>query len=376
MPVARKKAAPSLSIASIHAVVGSDESEVKRRALELSAELLPADAGEFGKDIIDGCVENAGDGASRIHQTVGALLTLPFFGGKFVWLKNVNFLGDSVLGRSAAVLEALEGLAETLKAGLPENITFLLSATDLDKRRAFYKSLASVAKVQVFDRLDASRSGWEEEAESAVLARAKESGLSFEPGAAELLALSTGGESRQIGNELEKLDLFLGSRRKVSVEDVRLLVPLSRAGVIFELGNALAARDIPQCVVLIDRLLYQGESAIGILLVAIIPTVRNLLLVKDLISRHKLPVPQAPFHFTAALNRLPESAVAHLPRKKDGALNAYGLGVVACHANRFRQEELGELFRACLEANILLVTSQLDPRMVLDQVVGRLGEGK
>jgi len=375
MPAATKKK-PAPPAAAIHAVVGTDESEVKKCALELAARLTPADAGEFGKDIIDGCVETADQAASRIHQTVEALLTLPFFGGgKFVWLKNVNFLGDNVLGRSAAVLEALDALGDVVKAGLPGNVAFLLSATEVDKRRAFYKSLSAVASVQVLDKLDATRPGWEEEAASAVQARAKEIGLTFEPEAIELFALSTGGESRQIGNELEKLDLYLGARRRISAEDVRLLVPLSRAGVIFELGNALAERNIPQCLALIDRLLFQGESAIGILLVAIVPTVRNLLLVKDLMERHRLPPPQAPFHFTSTLNRLPEAAVAHLPRRKDGSLNGYGLGVVACHANRFRQDELRGLFYACLNANVQLVTSQLDARMVLDQLVGRLAEG-
>ncbi len=378
MAVARKKPAASsrTGASEIHAVVGTDESEVKKCALDLAAQLTPADAGEFGKDVLDGCVENSDQAATRIRQTVEALLTLPFFGGgKFVWLKNVNFLGDNVLGRSAAVVEALEALASVLKAGLPENVSFLLSATEVDKRRAFYKVLAAAAQVRVLDKLDSTRSGWEEEAGSAIRSRARDSGLDFDPDALELFVLATGGESRQVANEIEKLDLYLGDRRRVSVEDVRLLAPLSRAGVIFELGNALAERDLPQCIALIDRLLYQGESAVGILLVAIIPTVRNLLLVKDLMDRHRLAAPQAPFHFTATLNRLPEEAIAHLPRRKDGTLNAYGLGVVACHAKRFKKEELRRLFEACLQANVRLVTSQLDARMVLDQLIGRLGQG-
>ena len=43
MPV--KKAQPSA--ANLHAVVGSDEAEVKRTAAELAATLSPAGAGEF-----------------------------------------------------------------------------------------------------------------------------------------------------------------------------------------------------------------------------------------------------------------------------------------------------------------------------------------
>ena len=57
---------------------------------------------------------------------------------------------------------------------------------------------------------------------------------------------------------------------------MRTLVPLTRAGVIFELGNALAAREVNSCFTLTEQLLKQGESAVGILLVAIVPTVRSL----------------------------------------------------------------------------------------------------
>ena len=44
MPKTKTKAA----VANIHAVVGSDESEVKRTAADLAAELTPPDAGDFG----------------------------------------------------------------------------------------------------------------------------------------------------------------------------------------------------------------------------------------------------------------------------------------------------------------------------------------
>ena len=82
--------------------------------------------------------------------------------------------------------------------------------------------------------------------------------------------LLTGGDTRQIDNELEKIDLYCGAERTVSVEEVRELVPLSRAGVIFELGNALAACDLERALMLVKRLLDQGETAIGILLVAVV----------------------------------------------------------------------------------------------------------
>jgi len=359
--------------ANIYAVLGSDEAEVKRVAAELASNLTPAGAGDFGLEVIDGAADNVDQAGARIRSAIEALQTLPFFGStKVVWLKNVNFLGDDQKARSAAVQSALEELSELVDSGFGPGVTLLISATDLDKRRSFYKTLLKRAEVQVFDRLDSSRGGWEEEALEMVQQRAKKRKLQFDDEALDLFVLLTGGDTRQIDNELEKIETFLGKDRGVNIELVRELVPLSRAGVIFELGNALAARDLELSLKLVRRLLDQGESAIGILLVAVVPTVRNLLLAKDLMERYRLPRPHSPFQFISGINRLPTEATDHLPRKKDGSVNAYALGIAAQQAGRFETTQLIQAMQACLAANVQLVTTQLDHELILTEVVVKL----
>jgi DNA polymerase III subunit delta len=367
------KAKTKAATGNMHAVVGSDESEVKRVAQELAAQLTPPGAGDFGVEVIDACGDNVEQSASRIRATIEALQTLPFFGGeKLVWMKNANCLGDTVIGRSATVQGALEELGDVLEAGLGAGVTFLISATEVDKRRAFYKSLGKRAEMQVIDRLDANRSGWEDEAAEIVRGRARAAGLKFDESALELFVQLTGGDTRHITNELEKIDLYLGEEREVSVAQVRELVPLTRAGVIFELGNALAAGDLERALALVRRLLDQGESAIGILLVALVPTIRNLLLAKDLMQRNRMPRPAAPFSFISALNRLPANATEHLPRKKDGTINGYALGIAAQHAHRFTVPQLIAALESCLQANVQIVSSQLDHELILTEIVVKL----
>jgi len=369
MPKVKTKAASP----NTYAVLGSDEAEIKRVASELASNLTPAGAGDFGLEVIDGAADSVDQAEGRVRSAIEALQTLPFFGStKVVWLKNVNFLGDDQKARSAAVQSALEELSQLVDSGFAPGIMLLISATDLDKRRSFYKTLLKRAEVQVFDRLDSSRGGWEEEALEMVQQRAKKRKLQFDDDALELFVLLTGGDTRQIDNELEKIDTFLGQDREVHPDLVRDLVPLSRAGVIFELSNALATRDLQLSLKLVRRLLDQGESAIGILLVAIVPTVRNLLLAKDLMERYRLPRPHSPFQFISAINRLPTEATDHLPRKKDGSLNAYALGIAAQQAGRFETTRLIQAMQACLEANVQLVTTQLDHELILTEVVVKL----
>ena len=366
---------PAHKNANVYAVVGSDEGAVKAAAAELATRLAPADAGDFGVETIDACADTADQAAARIRSAIEALQTLPFFGGaKLVWLKSANFLGDDKISRSAAVQEALEALSSALEGDLGGGeVKFLLSAPEVDKRRSFYKALAKRAELQVFDKLGSSRDGWEEAATDLVQSLGGKYRLRFDTEALDLFVLLTGGDTRTINGELEKLDLFLGKEeRRVTSENVRTVVPMSRAGVIFELSNALAARDLERALALVRRLLDQRETAIGILLASIFPTVRNLLLAKDLMQRHKLPRPSAPQFFTSNLNRLPAEATAHLPRKKDGSINGYTLGIAAMQAHRFETEQLIAGLEACLVANLQIVTTQLDHELILNQVVVKL----
>ncbi len=365
---------PAAKSSSIYAIVGSDEAKIKLAARALAERLTPADSGEFGLEIVDGCVEGAELARAKLMETVQSLLTLPFFGGgKLVWLKNATFFADSVTGRAESVLEAVESFAEELKKGLPPDIVLLISALDIDKRRSFYKTLGKLGEVQVFDRIETGRGNWEEQVEALVMTDARTLGLKFDRDALELFVQLVGADTAQISNELEKLDLFFGKEPKmVTSELVRSLVARTKEGVVFDLGNAIARRDLRSALKLVDMLLRQGESAVGILLVAVIPTVRNLLVVKDLMVRHKLRPPEQPFFFGKTLERLSAEATRHLPRKKDGTVNGYSLGIAAQSAGKYTLAELKSALTACLEANQQCVTTQLDASLVLSQVIVRI----
>jgi DNA polymerase III subunit delta len=368
MPPPKKAPAPTNS--NVHVIIGSDEARVKEVALKLVQKLTPPDAGDFSNDVIEGTADNA-EGAGQIcNNVIQALQTMPFFGGaKVVWLKNANFLGDSVTGRAQAAVTGFENILDVIEAGIGADVQFVLSATSLDKRRTAYKRLGKLAKIEVFDKPDTSRAGWEDAVMGQASRWAREKGITFESGALELLVQMAGDDTRQMENELEKIDLYLGERRRAGLNTVRSLVSMSRAGVIWEIGNAIGVRDLKRALELLGTLVYQGQNPIGILLAAIVPKVRSLLLVKDLVSKHKLSTGSYSA-FTHSLDGLPSSVTAHLPRKKDGTgFNAFPLFLAIGESARFTLEELNDAFKACLEANSKLVTTQLDTKLVLERLL-------
>jgi len=358
--------------APIHAILGTDDFEVKRVARELAEKLTPP--GDFGQEIINGQAGNADEAAQRIYQTIEALNTFGFFGGaKLVWLKDANFFADDRTGGAQITLDAVEKFTTLLQYGLPDGTRLLISGSTIDKRRLLFKTLGKVAEVQMHDRLDSTKQGWERNAIMLCRELAAPTGLVFDEDALELFTLYTGGDRYAITGELEKLDLYLGkSGRRVTQDDVRILTPMSRAGVIFELGNAISARQLPRALELLGQLMFNGEKAIGILLATIIPTIRNLLLAKDLLVRHKLQPPSNPFHFGTTLERLPAADSAHLPRTKEGRLNAFALGFAAAGARNFSIPELQAGLKACLDANVALVSAPTETEIVLSQLLVRL----
>lgn len=360
------------STAAIVFVTGSDEASVKRVAAETASRLAPG-ADAFGLEVIDGGVETVDAAVSRTRDAMQALATLPFLGGtKLVWLKNVSFLADSVTGRSESVGVALEQLCDLLDDGLPEGVTFLCSAVAPDKRRSVYKRLAKSGQLEVHDKPTLSFGAGEEEIIAWVGQQTRKAGLDLEGEAVELLAARVGLEPSQLFAEIDKLALC---GRRITARDVRELVPATRESGIFDLGNAIFARDLEAAMDTLGQLFYQGEKGVGILLASIVPTVRNLMLAKFLLVRHKLRPPAAPQYFSGDLARLPASETDYLPRKKDGTLNAYGLGVAAKAAARFELETLQAAFRACAEANRLLISSQGDEKVILSRLlITLLGE--
>lgn len=372
--MATRKAPAAEKIPRLHFVTGSDEAEVRMAAKDLAAKLAPPDAGEFGMETIELPADTVDCAVEMINQTIGAIRTLPFFGGKLVWMKGVTFLKDSVQGRSETVQEALEKFLGALREGLPDGITLLISAPEPDKRRGFYKSLYEAADTVIKDKIEIGGFGGHSEDDLIdwVADRCRERGVKIDRRAAEVLAGRIGANSGQLQGEIQKLATAAGEGATVTEQLVRDLVPVTRAGGIFDLSDAINRRNLPLCLDTLSQLLRQGENAVGILLAAIVPTVRNLLVAKDLMERYKLKPPAQPQFFASELRKLRAEDTAHLPRKKDGTINTYGIGLAASNAARFGLEHLEKAFLACRDANRKLLSGHGSEQTILTELIVRI----
>ncbi len=359
-------------------VVGSDDGLVREKALALYNQLTGGLDDGFTHETIDGIADNSDSAFEICSSTIQALQTIPMFGGdKVVWLRNANFLGDNVTGRSQRTEAGVESLRASLEYGLPNGVKFLLTAQGVDKRRGFWKFIEKSADVQVCDRIDTSRDDWQDQVAALVTKRARALGLNFEPDALAIFVMLAGEQSQQIGNELEKLDLFLGpERRTITEEDVNVLVPLSRAAVVFETGKAIQNGNTTRAIQLIDQQLEADESAIGIMRASIIGVVRNLYMAKLIVERFKTPTGSYNA-FAGALNRLPENDRAWLPQKKDGSgVNVFPIFLSLPNAANFELSSLQHIMEATLKADQALVTTGLDHRLILHRLIVEIASAR
>lgn len=364
--------------ASFFVIAGSDDGLVREEALATYNQLTGGNDDGFTHETIDGNADNSESAYQICASAAQSLLTMPMFGGdKVVWLRNVNFLADDVTGRAQRTEAGTEALRSVLEKGLPNGVKFILSADNVDKRRAFWKFLEKNGKVRTFDKINTSGDNWQAEVAHLVEKRASELGLGFQPQALELFVLLAGEQTKQITNELEKIDLYLGlDRREVTEDDVRKLVPLSRAAVIFETGKAIQQGNAARAIQLIDEQLNADESAIGIMRASIINVVRNLYMARLIIDTYKAPTGNYNA-FAGTLNRLPAAERSFLPQKKDGSgVNVFPIFLCAANASNFTLSALQKVLEATQKADQALVTTGLDHRLVLHRLVAQIAAAR
>lgn len=348
---------------------GSDEGAAANAAAEAYRD-LSAGGDDWGNEVIDGTTAVVDETVAVVRRTVEGLRTMNMFGGrKVIWLKGCNFMGDTPQGvRSEAVLQALDRLLETL-GNLPPETYLVVNASEMDKRRSFFKKLASLSEMKEFAKIDVSRPGWEGELSALVVRMAKPLGISFEQEALDLFVHRVNESSRQIANELQKLDVYLGSeRRKVTAEDVDLMVAVSRNGVVFEISRAIESGNCRQAIRLVNEQLERGEQGVTIMRAAIVPLVRNRYHARLLSEEYRLETGNYRA-FEAALNRLPEEARKLLPLKKDGSISAYPLFQAARSCSRLSLEKTRRDLRACAQADRALVSTGLSARDILHKLI-------
>ncbi len=242
-------------------VCGPDDFLVGRLGRERFAALAAETADEYSREVIDGFAANVSDVTTAIARFRESVQTMPMFGGKrVIWLKDVNFLADTVTGRAESTLEQVESLQELLAALRPEEVAVLVTAAPVDRRRAFLKWCEKNADFELVGDGDGAAEGLA----AVVLSEARALQTSFEPGAIDLLLAKVGANTRFLVEEVRKLATHAGDRA-ISEDDVAELTPNVAEGDFFEAADAFFSGHLPRTLQALHRHFFTGGDARPIL---------------------------------------------------------------------------------------------------------------
>lgn len=217
-------------------ICGDDDYLVSERGREWFAEATKGLSDDLSKEVVDGRAGNIAEVEDALNRFTSAVQTLSLFGErKVVWLKDVNFMADSVTGRAQGTLDLLENLRAALEGIDPDTVGVLITAQPVDKRRSFYKWCQKTADFTLLagDKDAAATCA------SLIKAECNKAGISMSRDAVQLLIGKVNGNTRLIVEETRKLCTFaVGSDALINEQLVNSLVPNFGDGDFFEAADA------------------------------------------------------------------------------------------------------------------------------------------
>jgi DNA polymerase-3 subunit delta len=354
-------------------ICGDDEFAIKQRARQLHRQWCE-ELGGMDHEIIEATVSNSREALTALARLREALQTLPFFGsGKVIWLRDCNFLGDERAASASDVTETLNDLAGELKNFSWNNVRLLISAGKVDKRKTFFKTLDKIGTVENFSGWSVDDRDWAERAEIAARAAVRSRQKEISEEALAELVNRVGPNPRQLDNEVEKLCLFAGERKKIEFADVAAICTRNKTARAFALGDALGDRDLPRLLRRLDEELWavksdSKKSEIG-LLYGLISKVRAMLLLKEMLREGWIKPEMDYNRFKAQLERVPADKLPADRRFNPLALNPYVLYKALPQTKKYTQDELVRAMDLLLRCNQRLVSSGLDEALVLQETL-------
>ena len=221
-----------------------------------------------------------------------------------------------------------------------------MDLTDKDRYERIRETLGEHCTVLEFARVD------EGDAVKWAIEAANAGGVKLHADAARELVDSLGGDMMMVANELEKLVLYVGDKKRITVGDVETMVLAAKQRSFYELTDAISARDRARALAVLDAILNTGdgeEAAIGHLYM-LSRTFRQMLVIFERNVRDTRALWQALWQGF----RLPPFAAEDVIRQ----------------ARRYKsRRELTNAIRRIARADLLLRSNPVSKRFVLENLV-------
>jgi len=266
----------------------------------------------------------------KAFEVVEQARTFPVFAERrLVIIKNVD----------EASADQLEGLLAYVADPVAETV-LVLTAEKIDARRKLFQVFKKSGTVIEFKKI------YDNQLPSFVRELAKSFHITLTGEGLKLFCKRVGTNLVEVRGELEKLVGYLGERDLADEQDVAAIVSDTRIESVFELTDALGLGDRSTALLLLDRLLAEGQAPLMILSM-MTRHFRQMWKVRELTAQR---VPQ---------NELPKRV----------GVSPYFLKGLTQQANRFDNRHFRQAFDIFLATDLALKSSGSEPKMHLEKLV-------
>jgi DNA polymerase-3 subunit delta len=337
-----------------------------------AAQYLRAMMAAGGLDPNDSADDPAGLSAARWKKKFG--FAKPSQDLKWTALLLERNPGQTPSAPAAPAGDPSELLQGALEAGIPENNILMLVAEEADKRKKLFKFIKNTFAVidLAVDTGSGARARKDQQAvlREQVARVLEEMGKTMAPQVVEQLLERVGFHPVAVVMETEKLALYTGERRKITIDDLNAVVGRTRQEALYELTQAIGERNLDRALLITSRLQENGIHAL-----AVLATLRNytrgLLLFRALGLREEYGFRpnMAPNTFQQqCLPRLKE-AQENGPWKKELSGHPFAVYMQFKTASSFSLSRLKSWLAIILAADMRLKGTSIEAATILQHVI-------
>jgi DNA polymerase III subunit delta len=221
-----------------------------------------------------------------------------------------------------------------------------MELTDKERYERIRETLGEWCQVIEFARVD------ESEATKWLADQAATEDVKIDQDAAREMVDALGGDMMMISGELEKLILYVGEKKRITLGDVETMVLAAKQRTLYELTDAISAKDRTRALEILDAIITTGdgdEAAIGHLYM-LAKTFRQMLV----ISEHNVRDSRALWQVLWQGFRVPPFAAEDIIKQ----------------ARRYKsRRELTRAIRLIGKADLALRSNAPSKRMILENLV-------
>jgi DNA polymerase III subunit delta len=361
-------------------ITGNDPLAIKDKTESIIDTLKEKIVDEYSFETVAGGTENSNP-MKVLEELSIAINTPSFFGStKTVWVKHFSHfeLATGKDKKNKIFQDTFREVIETIQTEFLDNnnLALIIDGPELDRRTFIYKFFAKNGKIHHLSKINTNDKNYKPELRNKIRNLCELENVKINYDAVEFLVDTVGSDTGRLTGEIAKLISYIGTKRKISLDDCQSICSKSLEMANWVFAEALANKNIKSSFnalnIIIDKMISERSASSKPELSMLFGAIRKFQdLIKIKSGAELLTIPsncQYPFFKSYLDNAKTNSDIV----ENDNILlsyHPYRAFKLYEQAQKFSDNEIADIFSVLLEANKELVSGNNTQRIVLENLV-------